>query len=196
MNTNNHRSTHKLLITIALAVLVMAISCGVTLAYLYTDTTPIENTFTAGKVGTVVVEEFDGNVKQNVAIKNTGNVPSYIRVMLVFTWSSEDGSLVYPTTPAEGTDYDIVYGASVFWKKGPDGYWYYTAPVNAGDKTDNLIDSVKLKEGVTPPDGYYLSVEVVASSIQTTPTDAVETSWKTGVERVDNNQLVIKEAGA
>lgn len=195
MNTNNHRSTRKLLITIALAVLVLAISCGVTLAYLYTETTPVQNTFTAGKVDTEIVEDFDGTVKQNVAIKNTGNVPSYIRVMLVFTWSSEDGSLVYPTTPVAGTDYEIAYGNSAFWKQGVDGYWYYTAPVNAGDSTANLIDSVKMVEGKAP-DGYYLSVEVIASSIQTTPTDAVVNSWKTGVEKVENNQLVIKEAGA
>lgn len=174
------------------------ISC-VTLAYVFTRTEPVENTFDNAYVACDVLENgedgtspFDGNVKTNVRIKNTGEVQSYIRAAVVVTWMSSDENKVTARKPIESTDYEITYTADANWKKGSDGYWYYKVPVDVGIETANLIERCALKSGVAPPEGFYLSVEIVASSIQSTPTRVVTEQWDSGVSGVDGSTLIIK----
>ena len=82
--------------------------------------------------------------------------------------------------------------AATNWEKGSDGYWYYKLPVNVGKETEELIESCSLKDGITAPDGYYLSVEIVASSIQSTPPRVVTEQWDSGVSGVNGSTLIIK----
>ena len=75
--------------------------------------------------------------------------------------------------------------------EGADGCWYYTVPVDVGDKTADLIERY-----VTPSatqDGYYISVGIVASSIQSTPVDMVKKQWASGVSNVNGTTLEIKQ---
>ena len=108
---------------------------------------------------------------------------------------SEDQSKVTAIKPEEGSDYEITYSKSVDessnWVLGKDGYWYYTVPVSIDSETTNLIERCVCK--VTPPDGYYLSVEIVASSIQSTPVSVVEEQWDSGISEVNGTTLVIKQ---
>lgn len=168
----------------------------VTLAYIYTNTEPIENVFESSYVACEVIETFNGTKKTDVKIKNTGKVQSYIRAAVIVTWMSEDETKVTALKPVDDTDYVITYAnettAVTNWVKGSDGYWYYKLPVNVEDSTEVLIESCSLKENVTPPVGYYLSVEIVASSIQSTPTNVVTTQWNSGVQKVDGSTLIIK----
>ncbi len=172
---------------IALSVLLCSLISCITFAHLFTGTDPIENIFTDTDVSCDVVEEFDGEVKKNVLIKNNGDVQSYIRAAVVVTWVKVDeaGNVigVAPQTPVAGTDYEITCPADSHWEKGTDGYWYYTLPVDAGKATGIFIDTCEPVSGHAP-DGYYLSVEIVASSIQSTPAEAVTTSWSSGVSGV------------
>ena len=66
-------------------VLILVCTVGGTVAYLVAQTDPVVNTFTPGKVSCQVEEEFKDNdtVKTKAVVKNTGNVPAYIRVAVV-----------------------------------------------------------------------------------------------------------------
>jgi hypothetical protein len=106
---------------------------------------------------------------------------------VVITWMSQDESTVYAATPVEGTDYTITYAQNNGWVKGSDGYWYYTAPVAAGETTATLLESCTLTG--TAPEGYTLSVEIVASSIQSSPSEAVLEAWSC-VSAVSSSQTL------
>ena len=176
----------KLLIISLSALLVLSVGTGAAFAYIATQTPPTENTFTPGRVECAVNEEFDGNVKSNVSIKNTGNVTSYIRAALVINWQSKtDSTEILARPPKEGIDYVVIYGDSLWIKDNDDGYWYYTQPVSPDTDTSNLITSIAPKE--MPPEGYTLSVEVIASAIQAYPVTVVEQEW--GVQ-IANGELV------
>lgn len=185
------------------AILCSIISC-VSLAYVFTHTDSVKNIFERAHVACDVLEngtdgnsQFDGVTKSNVRIKNTGNVQSYIRAAVVVTWMSEDQSIVTSAKPVDDTDYVIIYadetGATTNWEKGKDGYWYYKIPVDVDGVTENLIESCSLKNGVTPPKDFYLSVEIVASSIQSTPPNVVKEQWDSGVEDVNETILEIRQ---
>ncbi len=181
---------------IAACMIAVAIVSSITIAFLIDETTPIQNTLEPALVACEIQENFDGNVKKNVSIKNTGEVESYIRAKVVVTWMSADQSMVTATKPQINTDYTITYTDDTAWQLGSDGYWYYTLPVNVGDETATLIDSCSLASGAAVPDGFYLSVEVVGSAIQSTPTQAVTEKWSGGVSSVSDGSLVIKQGGA
>ena len=60
---------------------------------------------------------------------------------------------------------------------GGDGYYYYTKAVMPDEMTNVLINTAQLNEGRTAPQGYYLSIEIVASAIQASPDEVVEKQW-------------------
>lgn len=166
---------------LVLLLLVILVSVGTTLAYLSTKTESIENTFTSADVSSEVEETFDGTTKTEVSIKNTGKVDAYIRAVVIVTWVADEGADVYATKPVEDEDYKISYASEVNWKKGANDFWYFTSPVGTGESTADLIKSCTVVEGKAP-EGYHLSVEIVASAIQASPETVVETQWGVTVE--------------
>ena len=73
--------------------LIFALAVGTTFALLKANTDPVENTFTAAKSGTDIVEKLDGNQKKSIVVKNTGTAVSYVRVKLVMNWVDENGNV-------------------------------------------------------------------------------------------------------
>ena len=154
--------------------LIATMTLGGTLAYIFTATKDVQNTFTPSKVTTFVEEETNDGVKTNVKIKNTGDTDAYIRAAVVVTWQDKDGN-VYGTRPIEGTDYTISW-TKAGWILGEDGFYYYTESVACVDDptTENVYENMTgvlftdctLKAGVTPPAGYNLAVEIIGSGIQ------------------------------
>ena len=155
-------------------ILLLMISVGGTIAFVVTHTIEIRNTFTESVVKCEVDETFKDNVKSNVSIKNTGDTTAYIRAFVNVTWMNESGQVA--SVSPKSTDYMIEYSTSG-WLKGSDGYYYYSLPVQPNDKTAVLINSCRLLETASAPDGYYLSVEIVCSSIQSTPVSVVSDIW-------------------
>lgn len=168
-------------------VLLLLVAVGTTLAYIFTNTDSVENTFRPSKVACAVVENGSltentddivetGTTKKDVKIKNTGNTDAYIRVAVVVNWMSADGTRVWATKPVKSTDgtdgdYTITYNLKANgWIDGGDGYYYYTQPVAKSDLTDILITSATqlTQKGPVGTDNtqYYLSIEIVASAIQ------------------------------
>ena len=156
-------------------ILLLMISVGGTIAFVVTHTSEIRNTFTESVVKCEVDETFKDNVKSNVSIKNTGDTTAYIRAFVNVTWMNESGEVA--SVSPKSTDYRIDYSDSG-WLEGSDGYWYYSLPVQPNDKTAVLINSCELLETASAPDGYYLSVEIVCSAIQSTPVSVVSDIWK------------------
>ena len=155
-------------------ILLLMISVGGTIAFVVTHTSEIRNTFTESVVKCEVDETFKDNVKSNVSIKNTGDTTAYIRAFVNVTWMNESGQVA--SVSPKSTDYMIEYSTSG-WLKGSDGYYYYSLPVQPNNNTAVLIDSCRLLETASAPDGYYLSVEIVCSAIQSTPVSVVSDIW-------------------
>lgn len=147
--------------------LIFALAVGTTFALLKASTAPVENTFTAAKSGTDIVEELDGNQKKSIVVKNTGTAVSYVRVKLVMNWVDENGSV-------SATPVDITPSITDNWFL-KDGIYYYKMPVAAKGETTNLLQT-PITQG-TAPAGCHLEVTVLAESIQAAPSAAVEGAW-------------------
>ncbi len=155
--------------------LIFALAVGTTFALLKASTAPVENTFTAAKSGTDIVEKLDGSQKTSIAVKNTGTAVSYVRVKLVMNWVSGDGKTI------SGEPVNITPSITADWFE-QDGIYYYKMPVAAKGETTNLLQTPITQDAA--PVGYHLEVTVLAESIQAAPSKAVTDSW--GV-RVDSN---------
>ena len=171
-------------------ILLLMISVGGTIAFVVTHTSEIRNTFTESVVKCEVDETFKDNVKSNVSIKNTGDTTAYIRAFVNVTWMNESGQVA--SVSPKSTDYMIEYSDSG-WLKGSDGYYYYTLPVQPNDKTAVLINSCQLLETASAPDGYYLSVEIVCSAIQSTPVSVVSDIWHVKLSGSDIVEVNVNE---
>ncbi len=181
---------------IAVAAILCSLISFVTVAFLITKADGIENKFVGAEVGCEVTEEFDGAVKKSVAVKNSGDTDCYIRARVVFTWLSEDGAELFARLPHEGSDYTVEYAdAESNWVEGADGYMYYKIPVKPSRSTSSLIKECRPVED-RAPEGYRLSVEIIASSIQALPTSAVTEAWSSGVlgvSETDGITLTVRE---
>lgn len=154
-------------------VLILGAMVGSTIAYLFANTGSITNTFLPTKVTTKIDENFDGTVKNDVTVKNTGDIETFIRAAVVVTWKNDDDQ-VHPTAPVEETDYTVTWTMDGWVKNGD--YYYYTSPVPSQNSTGVLFTDCKAVAGKTP-DGYHLNVEILASAIQSKPVDAVISAW-------------------
>ena len=166
----------------------LTLSVGGTIAYLITDTRPVENTFTPGNVACQVIEpnwNDEDTAKENVFIKNTGNTDAYIRAAIVVTWQNADGK-VLAEVPQENVDYTLSINTNGWGKKGD--YYYCTTAGSPNTQTSVLINSctvIKAKEG------YSLCVDVLAQAIQSSPNTVESSTWNSDV-----TDLAIIKAGS
>lgn len=143
--------------------LVIGMVVGGTVAWLSTKSAPITNTFLPSKVACEVTESFNGTVKSNVNVKNTGDTQAFIRVKLVSYRTNDQGqhiggaAEIPPFTPGNG------------WVKKGD-YYYYTKPVAPDEQPEiSLIDSITLTgsyDDADDADGGKQVIEVMAEAIQ------------------------------
>lgn len=162
------------------AVLAMVICIvGASVAFIIASTNDVVNKFTPSSVSCEVEETLNGSTKSNVSITNTGDTDAYIRAMVNITWKNEAGEVYGASQPVVDTDYTIDYAdtSNTGWTKGADGFWYYNSVVAPSEKTGVLIETCTTKEGSTPPEGYFLSVEILADAIQE---NAVTDAWGYG----------------
>lgn len=178
---------NKLAILFIAVVMLIGAVVGSTVAFLVTKTAPVENKFTYASVSCTVSESFNGTTKEKVQIQNTGTTDAYIRATYVVNWLNKDGSIapVPQGTIPNGYTLSISENPDNAWTKGTDGYFYYLTPVAPGGLTDgSLVNcTVTYPQGVEPE--YILSVEILASAIQSTPANAVTDAW--GVTPVSGN---------
>lgn len=178
---------NKLAILFIAVVMLIGAVVGSTVAFLVTKTAPVENKFTYASVSCTVSESFNGTTKEKVQIQNTGTTDAYIRATYVVNWLNKDGSIapVPQGTIPNGYTLSISENPDNAWTKGTDGYFYYLTPVAPGGLTDgSLVNcTVTYPQGVEPE--YILSVEILATAVQSTPAKAVREAW--GVTPVSGN---------
>ena len=178
-NIFRKRSTKKRknMILLVSLILLLTITLGATIAFIYTQTQSVTNIFKPSNVTCEVDEEFDGEIKKNVSIRNAGDTEAYIRATIVVNWKDSSGnvSAVKPveTGNPKVDDYSLTLGDMSNWLY-KDGYYYYTSPVEMNDSTDILISNC---EQLKQKKGYFLSVEILAEAIQSTPSNVVKTYW-------------------
>ena len=133
------KGKRRMVAALALA-LILVCTVGGTLAYVFTHSGPVENTFTPSKVTTAVVEngkEYTNNSvsvteKKDVKIKNTGETEAYIRATVVATWKkiekvgNQEVVHVYAMAPT------CDFNSATNWIAGADGYYYYNEQVAPG----------------------------------------------------------------
>ncbi len=163
---------NKKLIALSLALVsLLLVAVGSTAAYLFTKTEPVKNVFDPAYVTCEVVETFDtvNNIKTNVGVKNTSDIPVYIRAAVVVNWVDANGA-ISAKAPVLGTDYSIAYDLANGWAIGSDGYYYYASPVAVGGTTSSLITEAKPS---SVKEGYTIAIEILAEAIQSEPASAV-----------------------
>ncbi len=180
------KTTHtKSIMLLVSAALLLTASIVGTLAYLTDNSGPVTNQFDPDRVPIEVEENFSGTTRSNETMKNNGNIPAYIRAAIVVNWVrvDEKGNVtgIYGEAP-KADDHTITINDKD-WSKSGD-YYYYKGIVAANDGSESnddltaiLIESASVKSEATIPDGYQLSVEILAQSIQAEPADAVQEAW-------------------
>ena len=160
---------------IALA-LILVLAVGGTVAYIFTQTDPVINTFTPTEAKITVDEETNSNQKTSITVvNNSTGVPVYIRVALVANMIDGAGNVTGAADVPEFTPGDD-------WLEGSDGYYYYTEPVPVDQSTGNLLGTAMTLD-------ENMQVVVLADAIQAEPTTAVTQAW--GVT-VDSNGSISK----
>ena len=175
------RSIKPFLIAFCVCILACAAVSG-SLAWLISTPGPVVNEFTPGEVTIQVDETFNGTTKQNVRIKNTGNVPAYIRVALVPAWVDDEGNIA--AKPASLDNCNITWGEGGNgyeddWFIGSDGFYYCKTVIEPDGSTPILIKSCTVKDGEHE---YDFELQVIASAVQSLPTSTVETVWPVVVD--------------
>ena len=170
-HSKNRKGINKIGLVLVSLLLIAVAAIGATLAYLFTKTDPVKNTFQPANMSCKVTEEFNGTTKKDVNVTNTGDTAAYIRVKLVTYRVNAKGehiggsAAIPECTPGSGW---VLY----------DGYYYYTKPVEPGDSPEaNLIDEISLKDHYDDADGGKQVIEVMAEAIQSEPKEAAGTAW-------------------
>lgn len=161
-------SKSKKILLVAMVALILTAAVGGTVAWLTTSTGPIENIFDPSKVTCKINETFDGSTKSNVSVKNTSDIPAYIRVALVAAWQDASENVA----GGKGS-WEPSFNPGADWIKRSDGYYYYTKAVAAGEDTGVLIDSITL---ATDGD-FKQTLTICAEAIQANPATAVQDAW-------------------
>lgn len=191
-DTTQTVSKKRKVILAASLLLAVCLTVGITVAWLRADTASRQNTFTLAKVSCEVEETFDGTVKEDVSIRNTGTADAYIRAAIVVTWmkdGDDSNQTVSSVVPQLDKDYTIQFTENSGWIQLEDGYWYYTKSVPVGGSTAKLIDSCTLLDGAEAPEGYRLAVEIIASAIQSSPAKVAEENWRV---KIDETGTIIR----
>ena len=176
------RSIKPFLIAFCVCILACAAISG-SLAWLTSTPEQVVNSFTPGVVTIQVDEKFDSTTKSDVSIKNTGNVPAYIRVALVPAWVDDKGNIAAKPASLK-LDCDITWGEDgngyeADWFIGSDGFYYCKTVIEPGASTPILIKSCTVKG---EEHEYDFELQVIASAVQSLPTTTVEAVWPVVVD--------------
>ena len=162
-------TSKRLILIICTVVILLSAATGTTLAYIFDRTPSIENSFEPVYVSSEV-ESQDGALYR---VKNTGDINAYVRATFVVMWTADDGTIL-GTAPILGTDYTVTLGSDK-WQQGSDGFYYYKDELVPDASTDVLFESVSVIG--ESPDGYALTLHLIATAIQSAPARVVTEVW-------------------
>ena len=186
-NKRKHRKLRKPVKFVLAVIALCLVSAGGTVAWITAKSGTVNNQFSVASTTVEVNENFDGTYKKNVTVKNTGDVPVYVRIKLVTYRVNNSGdhiggkAVIPAFNPGDG------------WFKQGD-FYYYSNPVQPRSTLENCLigDPGIQLVSYTDGDGGKQVVEVMAEGIQSSPADAVQSAWGVGVD--DNGNLTLNPA--
>lgn len=155
--------------------LILLFGIGSTYSLLVSKSDQVVNSFSQGVVSVEIMESFDGQTKRDVTVANTGNVSAYVRAAILVTWRDASGNII-GKQPELGTDYTLELNRTDWFMQ--DGFFYHRAPVGSGEVSSVLIQEARQ---LRPNANSQLSIEILGSGIQSTPSLAVEEAWNVAV---------------
>lgn len=164
---------NKLAILFIAVVMLIGAVVGSTVAFLVTETDPVENKFTYASISTGIDETFDGTTKSGVKVTNTGDTAAYIRATYVINWLDKGENIV--SSVPDDYNYQLELNIGNNWILGTDGFYYYKEAVAPGASTAGSLLTCKAVYPANPE--YTLSVEILATAIQSTPASAARNAW-------------------
>ncbi|MBR5252002.1 MAG: hypothetical protein IKV52_04180 [Oscillospiraceae bacterium] len=173
----------KLSLTAICLLLAIIFTVSTTIAYIFTVSPAVKNSFIAPELDHIPDEKFEDNIKEDVKIDvldtNNLGVKSFVRAKVVVSWQEVEAGVdnLFGTMPAVSDDYVMNLNindekenkADGKWVLHTDGFYYYTQPVDPGESTETLITSA-YQTGEAPP-GYFLHIEILSQTIQADGTD-------------------------
>lgn len=151
---------HKEFVLLMSVVVLLVGVAGGSLAYLFTNSDPVTNTFLPAHVDSIPVESFSNNVKENIGAKNTSNIPAFLRATISYRWENEEGQILAQTPSVNITPPN---GETCWFKVGEIYYYENVVPANKAVDT-YFISSISVNG--TAPEGYHLVVDVLTEAIQ------------------------------
>ncbi|GCF95686.1 hypothetical protein NRIC_35770 [Enterococcus florum] len=179
---NRLKQKHKLLPLALVMMCVVAVIGGMWAYAAMTAKEEKRNTFQIGNLETDIVEVFDPEkgieldkpVQKEVAVKNVGSNPQFVRVMVHPTIEHADGT-VMPSTIGKVIHLDI----SNDWLAGGDGYYYYKDKLAPNAKTPDLFKTVKLDSGLSAEyKDAKLELQLKVEAVGTTKHTYRDTWWR------------------
>lgn len=154
-----------LLIAVFIPTFILAL--GVTIAYMFRVSPSVNQTLEKAVVNCIVEEEFNPatGVKSSVTVKNTGNIPEYLRVYLVSYWVDENGNII--SKKADIPNFTLADG----WIKKENNIYQYNLPIQPENSTPNLFASGQTMTLSNDTDGNRQVIEIFAEAIQTNAID-------------------------
>ena len=98
-----------------------------------------------GDVDITVTDDVVGSKKNNLQIQNTGIANGYIRATIVGYWADESGNVMEAWNWEEEKE-NFISLPGDGWKKGGDGFYYYTKVVPHNEYTSKLFEEYVLSE--------------------------------------------------
>lgn len=195
-------------VVVLLLAIVLVIGCvaGGTLAWLITSTDPVENTFVAGEIGNLALNETDADkqftivpgvdISKDPTVTFDGNnVPAYLFVQVSYDgWTiSEDGKTFTIGSGDKEMTWDIADG----WTKLENGVYYQIVEADADTQATRSYGIIKdntitVESGITKDDlakdsegnnAYTKSLTFTAYAIQqeghtgTTDAEKAASAW-------------------
>lgn len=150
----------KLIVAILSIIIVLSCVSG-TIAFLVDKTESVVNEFIPTVVDVEVEEEFDGENKENIKVKNIGTASAYVRIRLVSVWYNSNNQTVAKDSWFSDTGLEL--GDN--WFKSGD-YYYYKNPVLATELTETALFKGPIKLTTDASDNTHQVLIVLAEAIQ------------------------------
>ena len=189
----------KIKIRLFTLVLLLCLIIPTAYAYMIQRTEKKENQFEIAIATNEVVEEVKENTKESIKIKNTGNIKSYIRLIIATHWEDTKGNIVGRQDKNEVNNGNPILSFdynSQDWIK--DGNIYYCKrPIEVDGLTPELleegstitlgkVEKAVTNNGITVIYEYYQVVEIIGESIQANPKTSVIESWNVSLDTEGN----------
>lgn len=150
--------------------------------------------------------------KEELTVSNSGNIDSYVRVIVTKSWTDKEGKEV-PVTTLDPSLINLNIPDGNGWVEDASArtqersVWYLNGILKAGEEKafsdylsisneirDKMTDQVSTKGSVTTRtyvyeyDGYYFRVSISAEAVQThNAADAVKSAWGIDISDVITN---------